>query len=455
MNIQTINPKDNTIIHTYEMMSDHDLVDIIEQSHKVYTQWRDVPFEKRKKCMNRAAELLRKNKETYATLMANEMGKPLSQGRGEIEKCAWVCEFYAEEAEGFMKPRVIETEMKKSYVLYQPLGVVYSIMPWNFPFWQVFRCLAPTLMAGNGLLLSHAPISTGTALAIEKLIEEAGFPKGLFRALIIDYDQSAKVIAHQRIIAATLTGSERAGKAIGSEAGLSLKKAVLELGGSDPYLVLEDADLEKAADACIASRLSNCGQVCISAKRIIVLESVYDQFEKMIIERMKRFQMGDPLDEKTTLGPMARTDLRDSLHKQVQASIKEGAKLLIGGTLPEGPGAYYPPTLLSRVKQGMTAFDQELFGPVVTLICAKDEKEAVDMANDSSFGLGGGVFTQDLARGERIASLIEAGAVSVNTYVASDPRLPFGGIKRSGYGRELSIEGIHAFVNIKTICVKE
>lgn len=454
MAIQTINPATGAVLQTYEEMSDDVLMHLLDEAHNAYLKWKDSPFKERQEKMKRVAVLLKKNKEAYATLMANEMGKPLAQGRAEIEKCAWVCEYYADHAEGLLKPREIKTEMKKSYVVYQPLGIVYAIMPWNFPFWQVFRFLAPTLMAGNGGLLSHAPISTGTALAIEKLIQEAGFPQSLFRSLVINYNQTANVIAHPHIIAATLTGSSRAGRIVGAESAQALKKVVLELGGSDPYLVLEDADLEQAADACIASRLNNCGQVCISAKRIIVIHSIFDRFQQLIEERMKRFIMGNPLDEKTTLGPMARKDLRETLHQQVKASVKKGATLVMGGVMPDGEGFYYPPTLLVNPPKGSPAFDEELFGPVVTLISVKTEHDAIIMANDSTFGLGAGVFTKDLARGEKIAKQIEAGAVSVNTYVSSDPRLPFGGIKQSGYGRELSIEGIQSFVNVKTICVK-
>lgn len=454
MSIQTVNPTTGEVIKKYEEMSSDEVKQIIDDTYNDYLDWRQVSFAERAKKLHAAADLLKKNKTQYAKLMATEMGKPITAGEAEAEKCAWVCEYYADHADELLKPRIIKTEMKKSYVTYRPGGVIFAIMPWNFPMWQVFRFAAPNLMAGHGCLLKHAPISTGTALAIEEIFRQAGLPKNIFRTLIIGTDEAANVIANPKVAAVTLTGSERAGKAVGTEAGKALKKVVLELGGSDPYLVLKDADLDQAVEACITSRLNNTGQVCIAAKRIIVVDEIYDEFKKHVIAKMKEYQTGDPLDKNTKMGPMARTDLRDEVHRQVQESIKNGATLEMGGELPSGKGCFYPPTLLTNVRPGNIAFEQEIFGPVVTLIRAKDENEAIAMANDSRFGLGGAVFTKDLSRGEKIAAeRIHTGSIAVNTYVKSDPRLPFGGIKCSGYGRELSEEGIKAFTNAKTVSI--
>ena len=345
--------------------------------------------------------------------------------------------------------------MKKSMVVYRPLGIIFAIMPWNFPFWQVFRFAAPNLMAGNAGLLSHAPISTGTGQAIEKLLKDAGFPENLFRSLIISNDVAAFTIKHPKVVAVTLTGSEKAGSIVGAEAAGALKKVVLELGGSDPYIILEDADLELAAEECITSRMSNTGQVCIAPKRLIVVNAVRDEFEKLVIKKLDRYQMGDPMDEKTNFGPMARKDLRDEVHRQVQDCVKKGATLITGGEIPDKKGFYYPPTALKDVKKGMPAVDDEIFGPVAVFIDAKDEDDAIRIANDSRFGLAGGVFTKDIKRGLDIATnKIHTGTCYVNGFSGSDPRLPFGGIKFSSYGRELANEGIRAFVNVKTICVK-
>lgn len=454
MAIQTVNPATGETIHSYDEMSSQEVSKIIDGTHSDYLQWREKSFDERAKLMHKAAALLRKNKTQYAKLMASEMGKPITAGEAEAEKCAWVCEYYADNAEDLLKPKIIKTEMKKSYVAYRPGGVIFAIMPWNFPMWQVFRFCAPNLMAGHGCLLKHAPISTGTAVEIEKLLQEAGFPKNIFRTLIIGTDEASNVIANPKISAVTLTGSERAGTAVGNEAGKSLKKVVLELGGSDPYVVLEDADLNVAVENCVTSRLNNTGQVCIAAKRMIIVDKVYEKFKEMVLEKIKGYKVGDPMDRDTNMGPMAREDLRAEVHKQVQESIKKGAKCEAGGELPSGKGFYYPPTVLTNVKPGIPAFDDEIFGPVIALIRAKDEAEAIELANDTKYGLAAAVFTQDLERGEKIArEKIRAGSCAVNTYVKSDPRLPFGGIKKSGYGRELAAEGIQAFVNVKTISV--
>jgi succinate-semialdehyde dehydrogenase/glutarate-semialdehyde dehydrogenase len=404
--------------------------------------------------MKKAASILRERKDEFAKLMTEEMGKPIAQGRGEVEKCAWCCDFYADNAEKFLSKEIVETDASKSYVSFQPLGVVLAVMPWNFPFWQVFRFAAPGLMAGNAGVLKHASNVPGCAVAIENIFQQAGFPRDLFRTLLIGNEAVAHVIEHPKVVAATLTGSTPAGKAVASKAGSVLKKTVLELGGSDPYLILEDADLDLAVETCVNSRLINGGQSCISAKRFIVLPKIREEFERRFVQKMETKKMGDPMTE-VDLGPQARVDLRNALHRQVVKSIEKGARLLLGGTIPERTGAYYPPTVLTDVQPGMPAYDEELFGPVAAIIAAKDEEDAIRIANDSVFGLGAAVFTRNNVRGEKIANeKLEAGACFVNAFVKSDPRLPFGGIKESGYGRELASFGIREFVNIKTVYVK-
>lgn len=454
MIIQTVNPATEQIIQSYHCLDDREIDKKLEESHKAYLDWKKTPFSKRKALMLKLAELLKSKTEELAHIMATEMGKPITAGIAEINKCAWLCDHYAEHAEEYLAPKIIKTEMKKAKVCHLPLGIVFAIMPWNFPFWQVFRFAVPTLMAGNVAVLKHAPASTGTGNKIEDLFLEAGFPKHVFHHLVVDNEGAAKIIEHESVIAVTLTGSGRAGSAVASHAGKFLKKSVLELGGSDPYLVLEDADLELAARCIVNSRLNNSGQVCIAAKRIIVLKSVEKELVQKIKEHIATFKMGDPLDSQTQLGPLARSDLRENLHSQVEKSLKLGAKLLVGGIIPEGKGFYYPPTMLTDVTPGMPAFDEELFGPVIAIITANNEEEGIAYANQSQYGLGAAVFTRDLEKGEHIATYeIEAGACFVNAFVASDPRLPFGGIRESGYGRELSKEGILEFVNTKTIAI--
>ena len=456
MKIQTMNPATEEILHSYECLSERLTNKKIEAGHEAYMSWKKTSFSKRQGLMLQLANILKERKEELALLMSQEMGKPITGGKAEIEKCAWVCEHYAKHAETYLAPRIVQTEMKAAKVCYNPLGIVFAIMPWNFPFWQVFRFAAPTIMAVNAAILKHAPISSGTGNKIEQLFIEAGFPPHLFQHCIVDNDGAAKIIEHRYISAVTLTGSERAGRSVAAHAGKFLKKSVLELGGIDPYLVLEDADLELAARCIVASRLNNTGQVCIAAKRIIALKSIAQELTDKIIHSMSSFQMGDPLDPKINIGPLARKDLRDTLHEQVEKSVKQGAKLLCGGIIPDGKGFYYPPTLLTHVKPGMTAFDEELFGPVIAISFVDDEEEAVAYANKSQYGLGAAVFTRDLKKGENLATHeIEAGVCFVNSFVASDPRLPFGGIKHSGYGRELSEEGILEFVNTKTIAISD
>ena len=386
--------------------------------------------------------------------MASEMGKPVTQGRAEVDKCAWACRYFADEAEIIFADQAIDADRTKSYVAYRPLGVILAVMPWNFPFWQVIRFIAPALMAGNGGILKHASNVTGCAVAIDEMIVEAGFPDGLLRTVVVPSSRVAEMIEDPRIAAVTLTGSDAAGRSVASTAGQQLKKTVLELGGSDPYLILEDADIDLAVSACSSGRLLNGGQSCIAAKRFIVHRSVADEFTLKLAKAMDAYRVGNPLNEETEIGPMARIDLRDELHDQVVRSLAEGARLVTGGSLPEGPGAFYPATILTDVTAGMPAYHEETFGPVASIIVVDDEEEAIRIANDSVFGLGGAVFTRDVERGEQIArDRIEAGSCFVNAFVASDPRLPFGGIKASGYGRELSHIGMREFMNVKTIVV--
>jgi len=453
--IKVINPATGKVRQSYDFMSLQAVSKIIENMAKTREEFlKNSTVSGRAIKMLKVAEILKSKKEFFAKIITEEMGKPISQAVSEIEKCAALCEFYAENTQDYLKPELIKTNYSKSYVCYEPLGIIFAIMPWNFPFWQVLRFAVPNLMAGNAGLLKHAPNSTGAALAIENLFKEAGFPEGLFRSLIIDVDLASYCIAHPKIAGVTLTGSGRAGQSVGSQAGKALKKVVLELGGSDPYLILEDADLELAAQECVISRLSNAGQICISAKRIIVVDKIREDFLKIFLEKVKKYQCGDPLDPKTNMGPMAREDLRNQLHDQVERSVKSGLKLYCGGKKIDGPGFYYEPTVFLDVKKGTPAYDEELFGPVVCVIYAKDTAHAIEIANDSPYGLGAAVFTNNLELGEKIAREdLRAGTCNVNARVSSDPRLPFGGIKESGYGRELAEYGIREFMNVKTVVV--
>lgn len=455
MRIDSTNPFDGTVIHTYETHQPDEVNEIVVSTHTAWENWRTVSFSERSKCMKNAALILRRRKEELARLMALEMGKPLKGGIAEIEKCAECCEFYAENAADFLKDEIIISDASKSFITFQPIGVILAIMPWNFPFWQVFRFLAPTLMAGNCGVLKHASNVFGCAVEIENIIEAAGFPENVFRTLLIPGSEVDKVIENKLIMAVTLTGSTAAGKKVAEKAGSLIKKTVLELGGSDAYLILQDADLELAAETCVNSRIINSGQSCIAAKRFVVVEAVLEEFTSLFLKKMESKVMGNPLDELTEIGPQARIDLRNELHQQVNESINMGAKCLLGAFIPEGNNAFYPPTVLTGVKKGMPAYDQELFGPVAAIISAKDEDHAIQIANDSVFGLGAAIFSKDIARAEKIAATdIQAGACFVNTLVKSDSRLPFGGIRQSGYGRELSHYGMKEFVNIKTVFVK-
>lgn len=453
--IQSINPANNKLINSYEEISDKDLQITLEKMQSAFEKWKSQPFSYRADLMKKAAQVLRKNKEQYSKLMTLEMGKPIAQSRAEIDKCAWVCDYYADNAEKFLTDEMVITDASKSFVTYQPLGVILAVMPWNFPFWQVFRFAAPTLMAGNVGILKHASNVSGCSIEIEKVFTEAGFPDFIFKSVILNSSRVKSLISNPIIQAVSLTGSVPAGKSVASVAGSNIKKTVLELGGSDPYVVLEDADLTETVYTCVNSRLINGGQSCIAAKRFIVVNEVYDKFTEMYVDFMKQKKMGDPFDETNDIGPQASGNLRDELHDQVLRSINAGAKLLLGGFIPEMKGAFYPPTVLADVKPGMPAFDEELFGPVAAIIKAEDEEDAIRLANQSVFGLGAAIFTKDVQRGEKIAKeKLNAGSCFVNLFVRSDPRLPFGGIKESGYGRELSVFGIREFVNIKTVVIK-
>ncbi len=451
----SINPSNGKEVGRYNQMSSDEISSCLKQVQSAYNHWEEIPIKNRADCFRKASEILRNNKNEYGRLMALEMGKPLAQGKAESEKCAWVCEYYAENAEAFLQPKAIETDASKSYVAYRPIGAVLAVMPWNFPFWQVFRFAAPTLMAGNVGVLKHASNVQGCALAIEKIFLDAGFPEHAFRSLTINASAVKEVIENPIIKAVTLTGSTPAGQSVAALSGAALKKTVLELGGSDPYVILEDADLDKAVIACKTGRYLNTGQSCIAAKRFIVVESVLSSFREKLLESVKTLKWGDPIEEDVDLGPMVNWSARDELHQQVTESIKMGARLLVGGEIPDNPGAFYQATVMDNVKPGMPAFDDELFGPVSSIISAKNEDEAITLANQTLFGLGSAVFTEDIKKGERIAAeKLESGACFVNDFVKSDPRLPFGGIKASGYGRELSSVGIHEFVNVKTVYIK-
>jgi succinate-semialdehyde dehydrogenase/glutarate-semialdehyde dehydrogenase len=453
MTLRSVNPATGELLETFEETQADELARMLARADAASREWRRRPIAERAARLHAAGRLLRERADTYARTMALEMGKPLAQGRAEAEKCGWACDYYAEHAATFLADEPRQSDAQRSYVRFEALGVVLAIMPWNFPFWQVFRFAAPALAAGNGAILKHAPNVSGAALAIERLLREAGFPEGLFRAAFLENAAVAGVIADPRVRAVTLTGSDRAGSAVGAEAGGHLKKTVLELGGSDPFIVLQDADLARTAAAAAEARLQNSGQSCIAAKRFIVVERVADRFLEHFTAEMRARRVGDPLDPTTQVGPQARLDLRANLHRQVEESVVRGAQLVLGGRLPEGRGAFYPPTVLVAVEPGMPAFDEETFGPVAAVVRARDEADALRIANASPYGLGASVWTADAARGERLAQDLEVGSVFVNGIVKSDPRLPFGGVKRSGYGRELSEYGLREFVNVKTVWV--
>lgn len=449
--MKTINPTNNQLIREYTNHSHSDVLRRIEASLIAGKNWASIDLSFRAKCMHNFAQLLRKNKEQLSRLMTTEMGKPIAQAKAEIDKCAGACDFFADNAASFLKDETIQTEAKKSYITFEPLGVILGIMPWNYPVWQVIRFAVSTLMAGNSVLLKHAENVTGCALEIEKLILDAGFPENVFQVLLIDHTLLKTVIQDDRIRGVALTGSERAGISVGESAGKSLKKTVLELGGSDPYIVLEDADWDLCLSTAVRARLGNCGQSCIAAKRFIIVQNLYDKFCTELKSRLEKLKIGDPLSEDTEVGPMAREDLLLNLDRQVQESIKQGAQLLYGGKRLDRPGFFYMPTILKNVKKGMPVYHEETFGPVFAVISVKDSEEAIAVANDSSYGLGASVWTQNIQEAEKFARQIQSGSVFINSQMVSHFKLPFGGIKNSGFGRELSHLGIKEFVNVKSV----
>ncbi|WP_311950907.1 NAD-dependent succinate-semialdehyde dehydrogenase [Halomonas piscis] len=453
---QTINPANGEIIATHELLSDAQALQALEDSHHAFLEWRKTSLEERGNILRNIAKRLRAKKDDYAALMTQEMGKPISQGGDEIELCAAICEYSADTAPRELADEERELEGGRALVSYQPMGVILGIQPWNFPFYQVIRYSIANIMAGNTVLLKHAPNVWGAAVEIEKLFAEAGLPENVFRNLPIDADQVNPLIEHDYVRGVTLTGSPRAGSAVAAKAGEYLKKSVLELGSNDAFLVLEDADIDLAAETCSQARLFNNGETCVAAKRFIVVDPVYQQFRDRFVEKMRQIEYGDPTDANTTLGPIAREDLRDTLHDLVKRSVDAGATCLFGGEIPDGPGYFYPSTVLEDVKPGMPAYDEELFGPVASLIRVADEDEAIRVANDSRYGLGGGIFSRDEKRAVNIArNLFDTGMVNVNGYRIAQPQLPFGGVKDSGYGREHGGFGMKEFVNIKSVMIVE
>lgn len=453
--MKSVNPATGLEIAAYDIYDENRVGEALKVATETFNYWRKQPFEYRAGVLQRIAAEIRNNKDYLVKLATAEMGKPVKQGFYEVEKCASTLEFYAREGAGFLANEVVETDALKSYVAFRPMGVILAIMPWNFPYWQAFRAMAPAVMAGNVMILKHASNVSGCALAIEDLIRKAGAPAGLMQTLLIPSSRVEKLIDNRAIAAVTLTGSTAAGSKVAEAAGRNLKKCVLELGGSDPYIILADADMDLAVELTVRGRLVNSGQSCIAAKRLVVVKEVRKEFEDRFTTQMQEARYGDPLDENNRIGPMARTDLRDQLHEQVLKSIEKGAKLLCGGFIPDGPGSYYPPTVLTNVIKGMPAYDEEMFGPVGVIIEAEDEADAMNIANDSIYGLGGGIISRNRDNAERLAAEeLEAGSCFVNEFVHSDQRLPFGGIRQSGYGRELGSYGIREFVNIKTVFVK-
>ncbi|MGB7847236.1 MAG: NAD-dependent succinate-semialdehyde dehydrogenase [Candidatus Acidiferrum sp.] len=454
MAIATINPATGEVLKRFEPLTDGQLEEKVRLGQAIFPEFRKLSFAERGKMMRKAADILESEKQEIARLMTLEMGKTLRSAVDEAVKCAWACRFYAENAERFLADEVIETTAKKSYVRYQPMGIILVIMPWNYPFWQVFRFIAPGLMAGNVGLLKHASNVPQCALKVEDILLRAGFPRGAFQTLLIGSDRVDALLADNRIAAATLTGSEEAGVKVGASAASRIKKVVLELGGSDPFIVMPSANLEDAIATGVKARTLNNGQSCIAAKRFIVAEEIADKFERGFVEKMNALKLGDPFDEKTDVGPLATADAVKSLHADVQKTIQAGAKVLSGGKPADLPGNYYLPTTLTNIPVNSPAYREELFGPVASLFRVKNLDEAIRIANDSRFGLGASAWTNDASEQERFINELEAGMVFINQMVASDPRVPFGGVKRSGYGRELSVYGIREFANVKTVWVK-
>jgi succinate-semialdehyde dehydrogenase/glutarate-semialdehyde dehydrogenase len=457
VSVQTIDPATGRPLVAYEESTPDEVDEILTRAHDTATTWRLTAPDERAESVRRLGGSLRDRREELALMATREMGKPLVDSRAEVDKCAWACEWFADHGPQMLELEPIETEAARTEVVYVPLGVLFAIMPWNFPYWQVVRALAPAVTAGNVVVLKHAPSTTGCGLLLADLAVAAGFPPGVFSVLVAGFERtpelSERVITDDRVAAVTITGSTGAGRAVAQVAGRALKKTVLELGGSDPFIVLGDADLDSAAAWAARSRFQNTGQSCIAAKRIIVEDQVAEEFTDRLLEHVAQLRIGDPTEEGVTVGPLARRDLRDALARQVDESVEQGARVLAGGRAPDRPGFYYEPTVLDRVSQGMPVLTEEVFGPAVPLIRAVDADDAVRLANDTRFGLGSNVWTSDLARGEEIALRLDAGHTAVTGMTASDPRLPFGGVKDSGYGRELSSHGIHEFVNVHTVVV--
>lgn len=451
--IYSTNPATEELFKTYEAHDQQYIEQALKATSDAQKQWAKRSMEDRTALLRKVSVLLRKRKTEYSSMITREMGKPVIEAEGEIEKCAWNCEFYADNANQYLSDEIISSSATLSKVVYDPLGVVLAVMPWNYPFWQVMRFAAPALAAGNSIVLKHANNVPECAIAIEKLFLDAGAPKGLFCTLLVEASEVKRLIEDRRISAVTLTGSTPVGKLVASQAGAVLKKQVLELGGSDAFIVLEDADLEMAAKAGVKARFQNVGQSCISAKRFIIVECVADKFTELFCKHAAELKVGDPMKHDVTIGPMARANLRAELHTQVQKSVAQGAKLLMGGKFVEGPGFFYEPTILDNVTSEMAAGCEETFGPAAAIMRVKDTEEAIALANSLDYGLGAGLWTQNIEEGERLSHRIEAGAVFINGVVASDPRYPFGGIKQSGYGRELGAHGAREFTNIKTVWI--
>ncbi|RLD35987.1 MAG: NAD-dependent succinate-semialdehyde dehydrogenase [Bacteroidetes bacterium] len=451
--MQSINPTNGKLIKEYKEYSNKEVINIIDAVEADWQIWKKTSFSHRKNLMQNAAQVLLDKKQEFAETMSLEMGKPLTESLAEVEKSAWVCNYYADEAENILADEYIESDASKSFVSFEPIGIVLAVMPWNFPFWQVFRFAAPALMAGNAAVLKHASNVQGSANDIERVFKLAGFPKNLFRNLIIKSNQVEAVIENPKIKASTLTGSEFAGSRVAMASGRKIKKTVLELGGADAFIILKDADIEKAAKVAVQARMLNNGQSCIAAKRFIIDKSVLSSFISLINSELDLLKIGNPLENGIQIGPLARADLREEIHSQVEQTIEQGATLLRGGKFIEEDGYFYEPTIISNLKPGMKLYYEESFGPVFSIFSFDTEEEAIQIANDSDFGLGGSLWTKDLAKGESLARKIESGGIFINGMTKSDPRLPFGGIKKSGYGRELSHYGIKEFVNMKTIWI--
>lgn len=452
-NIISINPATEEIIRTFEPIDDSKLTDIIDTARRAFIEWRFKSINVRSDLLLKMSSLLKTNMGKFSELITLETGKPVNQSISEIEKCARLCEYYAENVEEFLKAEYIKTDAGESYIQYDPLGVILGIMPWNFPFWQVFRFAVPAIAGGNTVIIKHAPNVTMTAIQIENLFRESGFPEGIFQILLVDVDRIPKIISHQYVKGVSVTASERTGSIVASHAGKEIKKTVLELGGSDPFIILEDADINKACESGAASRLINSGQTCISAKRFIIAESLYTDFIDKFISVIQNKKMGNPMDKDTSIGPLARLDILETLYRQVDESVNKGARIIFHGENEQDKGYYFAPIILNNISRNMPIYNEETFGPVCAVIKVKDADEAVNIANDTRFGLGASIWTADINRAKKLAFSINAGQVSINGIVKSDPRLPFGGIEKSGYGRELSYCGCREFLNIKTIWI--